>query len=111
MGRRGRNRRLEVEAEYWRLLGVYDGDLAHARARARQRARRPRGGRLVADTGLRAVIQAKLEEDWSPQQIVAWLRQAFADQPSISEHAHYRRACQRHVRAGSQRRRAVPAWS
>ncbi|WP_455769119.1 IS30 family transposase [Micromonospora chersina] len=60
--------------------GVYDGDLAHARAR--QRARRPRGGRLLADAGLRAVVQAKLEEDWSPQQISAWLRQAYPDQRS-----------------------------
>ncbi|MFI7578692.1 IS30 family transposase [Micromonospora sp. NPDC049497] len=60
--------------------GVYDGDLAHARAR--QRARGPRGGRLLADAGLRAVVQAKLEEDWSPQQISAWLRQAYPDQRS-----------------------------
>ncbi|WP_328375704.1 IS30 family transposase [Micromonospora zamorensis] len=60
--------------------GVYDGDLAHARAR--QRARRPRGGRLLADAGLRAAVQAKLEEDWSPQQIAAWLRQAYPEQPS-----------------------------
>ncbi|MBM0207191.1 IS30 family transposase [Micromonospora sp. STR1s_5] len=60
--------------------GVYDGDLAHARARAR--ARRPRGGRLLADAGLRTVVQAKLEEDWGPQQIAAWLRQTYPDQPS-----------------------------
>ncbi|WP_435870628.1 helix-turn-helix domain-containing protein [Micromonospora musae] len=37
--------------------GVYDSDLAHARAR------RPRGGRLLADAGPRGVAQAQLEED------------------------------------------------
>nr|WP_238324122.1 helix-turn-helix domain-containing protein [Salinispora pacifica] len=62
--------------------GVYDGDLAHARAR--QRAQRPRGGRLLADTGLRAVVQTKLEEDWSPQQIAAW-RLRLGSRTDLSE--------------------------
>ena len=52
--------------------GHYDGDLAHARAR--ERARRPRRGRLLAEPGLRAEVQAKLELEWSPEQIAAWLR-------------------------------------
>ncbi|MFK4037024.1 transposase [Nonomuraea wenchangensis] len=60
--------------------GVYDGDLAHARAR--QRARRPRQGRLLADAHLRAEVQAKLELDWSPEQIAAYLRSAWPNQPS-----------------------------
>jgi IS30 family transposase len=55
----------------------YDGDLAHARAR--ERARRPRRGRLLADAQLRAQVQAKLEPEWSPEQIAAWLRAAFPD--------------------------------
>ena len=40
--------------------GIYDSDLAHARAR--ERARRPRRGRLLEDAGLRAEVQAKLCE-------------------------------------------------
>jgi IS30 family transposase len=58
---------------------VYDGDLAHARAR--QRARRVRRGRLQRDQELRAVVQAKLELEWSPQQIAAYLRVAYPDRP------------------------------
>jgi hypothetical protein len=59
---------------------AYDADLAHSRAR--DRARRPRRGRLLADGELRALIQAKLELDWSPEQIAAWLRRTFPDQAS-----------------------------
>jgi IS30 family transposase len=57
----------------------YDGDLAHARAR--ERARRPRHGRLSADRDLRREVQAKLELEWSPEQIAGWLRTAFPDRP------------------------------
>lgn len=60
--------------------GTYDGDLAHARAR--ERARRRRRGRLLADAGLRAEVQAKLELEWSPEQIAAHLRRAYGDRPS-----------------------------
>jgi transposase, IS30 family len=48
---------------------VYDGDLADARAR--QRARRVRRARLQRDQELRKVVPAKLELEWSPQQIAA----------------------------------------
>jgi IS30 family transposase len=57
--------------------GSYDGDLAHARAR--ERARRPRRGRLLDDAGLRAEVQAKLELEWGPGQIAAHLRRAYPD--------------------------------
>jgi transposase, IS30 family len=57
----------------------YDGDLAHARAR--ERLRRPRRGRLLVDDELRTLVQAKLELEWSPEQIAAWLRQAHPDRP------------------------------
>ena len=60
--------------------GSYDGDLAHARAR--ERARRPRRGRLLADAGLRAEVQAKLELEWGPEQIAAHLRRAYPDRPA-----------------------------
>ncbi len=55
--------------------GAYDGDLAHARAR--QRTRRSRRCRLTEDPILRAHVQDKLEMEWSPEQIAAWLRTEF----------------------------------
>jgi transposase, IS30 family len=60
--------------------GVYDGDLAHARAR--ERRRRPKRGRLLEDAELRAEIQSKLELEWSPEQIAAHLRLTWPDRPS-----------------------------
>jgi transposase, IS30 family len=59
--------------------GIYDADLAHARAR--QRLRRERGGRLLQDPQLRAQVAAMLELEWSPEQIAAWLRTTFLDLP------------------------------
>lgn len=60
--------------------GVYDGDLAHARAR--ERARRNRAGRLATDEQLRQAVQDKLELEWSPEQISAWLRVTYPDRSS-----------------------------
>jgi DNA-binding transcriptional ArsR family regulator len=59
---------------------VYDADLAQARAR--DRARRTRAGRLLCDEELRREIQAKLELEWSPEQIANHLRRAFPQRPS-----------------------------
>ncbi|GAA2619836.1 hypothetical protein GCM10010411_64470 [Actinomadura fulvescens] len=59
--------------------GIYDADLAHARAR--ETGRRERTGKLLRDGWLRRTVQAKLELDWSPQQIAAWLRIAYPDRP------------------------------
>ncbi|PVU84165.1 IS30 family transposase [Cellulomonas sp. WB94] len=58
----------------------YDGDLAHARAR--DRTRRPRGSRLLADGELAQVVQDKLKLEWSPQQIAAHLRLTYPDRPA-----------------------------
>lgn len=58
----------------------YDGELAHARAR--ERAGRPREGRLLADPVLRAQVQGRLELEWSPEQIAAYLRRTWPDRPS-----------------------------
>jgi hypothetical protein len=61
-----------------------------ARSRLRRRssprpgaATRPTGAqrRLLTDPLLRAEVQAKLELEWSPEQIAAWLRTAYPDQP------------------------------
>lgn len=54
---------------------LYDGDLAHDRAR--ERARRRRRARLAHDAQLRDEVQAKLELEWSPEQIAAWLRATY----------------------------------
>ena len=59
--------------------GLYDGDLAHARAR--QRTVRARPSRLRTDHQLRAMVQASLELEWSPEQISAHLRLTFPDRP------------------------------
>jgi IS30 family transposase len=40
---------------------------------------RAHGGRIAGDPALRELVQAKLKEDWSPQQIAAWLRQEHPD--------------------------------
>ncbi|GAA3164995.1 IS30 family transposase [Blastococcus jejuensis] len=60
--------------------GVYDGDLA--RARARERSRRPGRPLLSRDPELRQIVQALLEEEWSPAQIAAHLREAHTDRPA-----------------------------
>jgi IS30 family transposase len=60
-------------------VGGYDGDLAHSRAR--ERLERPRGGRMATEPGLCEAVQAKLELEWSPEQIAAWLRAEFPGRP------------------------------
>jgi IS30 family transposase len=45
-----------------------------ADAAAFERSRRPKVSKLAANTELRGVVAAKLEDDWSPQQIAQWLR-------------------------------------
>jgi IS30 family transposase len=59
--------------------GTYDAPLAHSRARAR--GARPGRSRLATDPALRAVVQDRLEIEWSPEQIAAHLRLAFPDKP------------------------------
>ncbi len=41
------------------------------------RARRPKACRLATHPSLRHAVAARLAEQWSPQQIAGWLRQAF----------------------------------
>jgi len=52
-----------------------------ADAAARQRARRPKPAKLATDTELRELVQTRLEQRWSPEQIAAWLKQTFPDRP------------------------------
>lgn len=57
---------------------------SEADAAAWARARRPKPCRLAQHARLRRVVVTKLERDWSPQQIAAWLSKAFPDNPTMS---------------------------
>jgi IS30 family transposase len=48
-----------------------------ADAAAFERARRPKPSKLAANAQLRGVVAAKLDDDWSPQQIAQWLRREY----------------------------------
>ncbi|WP_227748863.1 IS30 family transposase [Oerskovia douganii] len=54
-----------------------------ADGRAQSEARRPRVPRLAGDERLRTVVLGRLELDWSPQQIAAWLRREHPDEPGM----------------------------
>jgi len=47
------------------------------------RVRRPKVAKLAACARLRAVVEAKLELRWSPQQISGWLVEEFPDEPEM----------------------------
>ena len=50
---------------------------------ALRRARRPKPSKLASCPRLRAVVEAKLELRWSPQQISGWLVESFPDDPEM----------------------------
>jgi IS30 family transposase len=52
-----------------------------ADARALERARRPKLAKLAASPRLRAEVERRLRQRWSPQQIAARLRMDFPDDP------------------------------
>jgi transposase, IS30 family len=58
---------------------IYDAGLAHARAR--EHARRMRRSIFARDEALRAIVQAELQLQGSPEQIAAWLRAEYPIQP------------------------------
>jgi len=81
----------------------YDAVLAHLRAR--ERGARPGRSRLARDPELRAVVQEKLELEWSPEQIAAHLRVAHPDRPSRHLcHESIDQALYRGARGGLNRR-------
>jgi IS30 family transposase len=65
---------------------------AAAERGAWQRAERPKLCRMACNERLRAVVEEKLESDWSPQQIAAWLRLTYRNKPAmhISHETIYR---------------------
>jgi IS30 family transposase len=54
-----------------------------AQSKADERARRPKQGKLAGHESLRAWVQARLKDKWSPEQIAAGLIEAFADDESM----------------------------
>lgn len=46
-------------------------------------ARRPKRCRLVTHRRLHRVVEQKLRQDWSPQQIAAWLPSRYPDDPTM----------------------------
>jgi IS30 family transposase len=63
-----------------------------AQHKAEQRARRPKPSKIAANPRLAEVVQAKLIDKLSPEQIAVELRQEFPDDPSmhVSHEAIYR---------------------
>ncbi|MFD9053382.1 transposase [Streptomyces zaomyceticus] len=66
--------------------GLYDADLALHRSR--QRGERPRRPKLRLDAELRAEVQAKLDLEWSPEQIAAHLRALWPERPNRRHLCH-----------------------
>jgi transposase, IS30 family len=54
-----------------------------ADAAAFERARRPKVSKLGANAQLATLVAAKLEDDWSPQQIAQWLRREHPSDPAL----------------------------
>lgn len=74
-----------------------NGGRTHYRAgeadqRAWRRAERPKACRLAGEPELRALVAAKLQLDWSPEQIAGWLKCEYPHDPrmQISHEAIYR---------------------
>jgi IS30 family transposase len=100
-GGRGRYRAHQADREAWR------------------RSRRPRATRLERCPELRRVIEERLEEDHSPEQVAGWLRLTYPDNEAmqVSHETIYRalylqargalkRELTRHLRRGRSRRYA-----
>jgi len=65
-----------------------NGGSKHYRAQvadvaAYRRARRPKPSKLVLVPPLRAVVEDRLASRWSPEQISAWLRRTYPDDPEM----------------------------
>jgi IS30 family transposase len=56
---------------------------AEADRAAWERARRPQQCKLARSLRLAALVAAKLEQDWSPEQIAGWLKRAFPEDETM----------------------------
>ena len=60
------------------------GYRAHLADRAAlRRARRPKPSKLAENRELRGIVEEKLSEWWSPQQVVLWLKRTYPDNPEM----------------------------
>jgi transposase, IS30 family len=90
------------------LAGSGDRRLAHARAR--ERGRRNRAGRLATDGQLRQVVQDKLELEWSPEDVKGQVRGTLHRYRSVTQEVA--RACADLTEATRGRRGGcVPTWA
>jgi IS30 family transposase len=55
-----------------------------AQKRAHEQARRPKQCLLARKSGLRDEVVALLQEEWSPEQIVGYLRRHYGDEPAMA---------------------------
>ena len=72
-----------VSREVARHGGVRRYRAVHADGRAVRATRRPKRCKLAVNDRLRAVVEEKLELEWSPEQISGWLVEAFPDEPEM----------------------------
>ena len=56
---------------------------AVADAACGERARRPKAAKLVTNVALRAVVEQRLKEKWSPQQIAGWLGRTYPEDEAM----------------------------
>lgn len=118
IGRRLHRPTSTISREVRRHGGRLQYRAAAADRAAWHRARRPKRCRLAQQPRLRAVVATALARDWSPQQIAAWLRRRYRDNPEmhVSHETIYRslfvqargvlkRALVQHLRRGRSLRR------
>lgn len=118
IGRRLQRPTSTISREVRRNGGRQGYRAAAADRAAWHRARRPKRCRLAQRPRLRARVAAALARDWSPQQIAAWLRRRYRDNPEmhVSHETIYRslfvqtrgvlkRALVQHLRRGRSLRR------
>jgi len=81
-----------VSREVNRNLGPSGYRASQADSRAWQNARRPKSCRLASCAKLRGIVSERLELDWSPEQISAWLKRCYPDddQMRVSHETIYR---------------------
>lgn len=97
--------------------GRYRGAVADSRAW--ERARRPKPCKLATHEPLRRLVAARLENNWSPEQIAGWLRRTYPDNEAyqVSHETIYRslfvqargvlkKELQAHLRSGRAIRRS-----
>src|SRR2546430_10538071 len=72
-----------VSREVHRNGGRQSYRAAEADVAAARRRRRPKPGKLALSSGLRAEVETRLQLDWSPKQISAWLKREYSDIPQM----------------------------